>query len=197
MSGRTTQRPKTPWSDGPGRCRLQLHFWNTVNLHAVLGSPNTFGGFGGGGFGSSGAASAGFGGSGGAGIGAAGFGGGPASGAGSAGSSISLPFTDIMRSEAVVVAVSVGQTLGFAALFGMWLAVAFGPTARRFRTRRETVPRALGAGTARKRDQPLVRVGHAGRSGTDVRLERAAAQFARLLRDGGRCSVRVQDIGDT
>ena len=109
---------------------------NTVNLHAVLGSPNTFGGFGGGGSGGTGSGVPG-----GAGPGAGGFGGRPVGGAGSAGSSISLPFTDIMRSEAVVAAVAIGQTLGFAALFGTWIAVAFGPTARRFRTRHATVER--------------------------------------------------------
>ena len=113
---------------------------NTVNLHAVLGSPNTFGGFGagGGGLGSGGgsAGSPGFGGGGGFG-GAAGFGGGGTPG-GSAGSSISLPFTDLMRNEAIVAAVAVGQTLGFIALLGTWIGVVFGPVVRPWLKRRRS-----------------------------------------------------------
>jgi hypothetical protein len=66
-----------------------------------------------------------------------------AGGAGTTGSSIGLPFTDIMRSEAVVAAVAVGQTLGLAALFGTWIAVAFGPTARSLRTRHAAVERPM------------------------------------------------------
>ncbi|MGD0407459.1 MAG: hypothetical protein ABSB34_00440 [Candidatus Limnocylindrales bacterium] len=46
------------------------------------------------------------------------------------GSWLNLRFTDIFRSEAVITAVAIGQTLGFAALFGTWLVVAFGPLVR-------------------------------------------------------------------
>jgi hypothetical protein len=42
---------------------------------------------------------------------------------------VCLPLT-ILRSEAVVAAVAVGQALGFAALVGTWLVVAFRPLAR-------------------------------------------------------------------
>ncbi len=116
---------------------------NTVNLHAVLGSANTFGGFGAsggsGGFGGGG----GFGGPGSPGLGVSGAGPGAGSAGGSAVASISLPFTDLMRSEAVVAAVAVGQTLGFAALLGMWVAVAFGPVVRPLLGRRKSVETAL------------------------------------------------------
>jgi len=124
---------------------------NTVNLHAVLGSANTFGGFGGsagaGGFGGGG----GFAGPGNPAIGVAGAGPGAGSAGGSAITSISLPFTDLMRSEAVVAAVAVGQTLGFAALLGMWVAVAFGPVVRPVWRRRGSVettltPTSVGSG---------------------------------------------------
>ncbi len=112
---------------------------NTVNLHAVLGSANTFGGFGAsggsGGFGGGG----GFGGPGSPGLGVSGAGPGAGSAGGSAVASISLPSTDLMRSEAVVAAVAVGQTLGFAALLGMWVAVAFGPVVRPLLGRRNPV----------------------------------------------------------
>jgi hypothetical protein len=108
---------------------------NTVNMHAVLGSANSFGGFvGGGGAGFGGGSR--FGGSGGPGFGGsggAGLGGGGGSGLGGAGTGVSggawlnLPLMDIARSEPVVTAVAVGQTLLFVALFATWLVVAFGP----------------------------------------------------------------------
>ncbi len=99
---------------------------NAVNLHAVLGSAQAIGGFPGGWGGLRG-----------------GFGrgsvsgwpgnGGGASGGGASGSasSISLPFVEIARSEPVLTAVAVGQTLAFIVLFAIWVAVAFGPPLRR------------------------------------------------------------------
>ena len=97
---------------------------NAVNLHAVLGNSGAIGGFAGGpgGFGNPG------------GFGGAGFGG-PGVGVrgGFGGGGISwpnLPFVDIARSEPVVAAVAVGQTLAFAALLVAWLVVAFGPLLR-------------------------------------------------------------------
>ena len=99
---------------------------NAVNLHAVLGTGGSIGGFGGGGGGGSG----GFGGGGSGGFGGGGFGGrGGLPGGGSQGSSltaIQLPFVDLARSEFVVTFVAVGQTLAFVALLGIWLYVAFG-----------------------------------------------------------------------
>jgi hypothetical protein len=102
---------------------------NTVNLHAVLGSPTLIGGFGGG-FGGAGGGggTGGFGGSnlgagGGAVGGSAGFGG---SGGGSF-ASINLPFVDLARSEAIVTAVAVGQTLAFVGLLAIWIAYAYRP----------------------------------------------------------------------
>jgi hypothetical protein len=56
------------------------------------------------------------------------LGGGPAFGAGGA-SSISLPFADLARSEAVVVAVAVGQTVVLVALAIAWLVVVVRPRA--------------------------------------------------------------------
>jgi hypothetical protein len=98
---------------------------NAVNLHAVLGSANSFGGFGGGGFG------------GGRGSGGAGFGGGRGGGfGGDSGASVgwlNLPFTDIARSQPVITAVAIGQTLAFALLLLVWVAVAYGPLVRRRR----------------------------------------------------------------
>jgi len=105
---------------------------NAVNLHAVLGSANSFGGFDGGAASQLGGAG-GFGGANAGGPGEVlgrGFGGGLGQAGGSAGSGISwlnLPFVDVARSEPVIAAVAVGQTLIFVALFGMWLVVAFGP----------------------------------------------------------------------
>jgi len=98
----------------------------------VLGSANSFGGLTGGA-----GASFGSGGPGGAGPGGPGFGGpgfgGPSAGplGGSTVSWLNLPFMGIFRSEAVVTAVAIGQTLGFAALLGTWLVVAFGPLMQR------------------------------------------------------------------
>ena len=43
-------------------------------------------------------------------------------------SSIALPFADLARSEPVVIAVAVGQSLLFVALLVSWIVVAFGPT---------------------------------------------------------------------
>jgi hypothetical protein len=99
---------------------------NGVNLHAVLGSPSMIGG--GSGRGGS------FTGPGTAGTGGGGFQvtpGGRGGTGGSGASSITLPFTDLARSEFLVTAVAVGQTLAFAALLGLWLVVAFGPLLRR------------------------------------------------------------------
>ena len=101
---------------------------NAVNLHAVLGSPNAIGGFpaGSGGFG--GGLRGGFGGGGPGG----GFGGGsPAAGRFGGGvSSINLPLVDLARSEPIVFAVALGQTVAFAVLLIAWLVVAFGPLLR-------------------------------------------------------------------
>jgi hypothetical protein len=97
---------------------------NAVNLHAVLGSSGQIGGLPGGVGGSGG----GFGG-GGFGVG---FRGGPGGGFGGGGISwINLPFVDIARSEPVVMAVAIGQSVAFAALLVAWLVVAFGPLLRR------------------------------------------------------------------
>jgi hypothetical protein len=114
---------------------------NTINLHAVLGSPQQIGGnvggggglgggrlSGGGGLTGSGFTGGGFGGSGlggGSGFGGSGFGG----SSGSA-TSISLPFTDIARSEPVLTAVAVGQTAAFIALLLVWIGYAFAPLVR-------------------------------------------------------------------
>jgi hypothetical protein len=98
-------------------------------LHAVLGSSGEIGGFtgGSGGPGNPGGFSGG-------GFGGGGFGGagdGVRSGIGGGGVSWpNLPFVDIARSEPVVAAVAVGQTLAFAALLLAWLVVAFGPSLR-------------------------------------------------------------------
>ena len=100
---------------------LGVGLLNTVNLHAVLAATSTVGqggGLGGGGGG-------GFGRAGGFGAGA-----GPGGGGGlrDAVSSISLPFADLARSEPVVIAVAVGQSLLFVGLVVTWLVVAFGPS---------------------------------------------------------------------
>ena len=121
---------------------LGLGLLNTINLHAVLagglsvgggGFGTGGGGVGGGGFG--GGSGGGFGqGPGGAGGGpAGGFGGGFGGGGPGAGgaSSISLPFADLARSEPVVIAVALGQTLVFVALLVAWLAIIVGPLALR------------------------------------------------------------------
>jgi dolichyl-phosphate-mannose-protein mannosyltransferase len=96
---------------------------NAVNLHAVLGSSNQIGGFP--------AGSGGFGG----GSGASGFGEGVRGGFGGGGfggsvSWMNLPFVDLARSEPVVVAVALSQTVAFAVLLIAWLVVAFGPLLR-------------------------------------------------------------------
>jgi len=118
-----------------------LGLLNTINLHAVLAGGLSVGG--GGGFGGGGAAS-GFGpGGGSTGSGApgnslgnrlgsglgpgAGSGGGPGGGAGGGASSISLPFADFARSEPVVIAVALGQTLIFVGLLAAWLVVVLRP----------------------------------------------------------------------
>jgi hypothetical protein len=93
---------------------------NAINLHAVLGSSSEIGGFAGG--------SGGFGGAFGASGHVQGFGGGGFGGGGV--SWLNLPFVDVARSEPVVVAVSVGQTVAFAVLLIAWLVVAFGPLLR-------------------------------------------------------------------
>ena len=110
---------------------------NAINLHAVLGSPSEIGGFAGG-FGGGSAANGIRGGFGGGGFGGGGFGGGGFGGGGFGGggfgggiSSLNLPFVDLARSESVIAAVAVGQTVAFAALLIAWLVVAFGPLFRR------------------------------------------------------------------
>jgi hypothetical protein len=98
-----------------------LGILNTVNLHAVLAGGLSVGSGSGPGTGSGG-----FGGALGGGTGpGGGFGAG--SGAGGGAGSISLPFADLARSEPVVVAVALGQTLLFAGLVAAWLAVVLGP----------------------------------------------------------------------
>jgi hypothetical protein len=99
--------------------------FNAANLHAVLGSSGQIGGFaaGSGGFGSGQGFRGGLGGGGNR-FGGGGFGGGGISWP-------NLPFVDVVRSEPVVVAVAVGQTLAFAVLVVAWLVVAFGPSLRR------------------------------------------------------------------
>jgi hypothetical protein len=107
---------------------------NAVNLHAVLGSGNSFGGFGG--AGNAGGRQPGSGvGPGGAGLGPGGLPGpglghGGGVGAGSGLSWPKLPFSDIATSQPVIACVAVGQTLVLVALVGMWLVVAFGPLLR-------------------------------------------------------------------
>jgi hypothetical protein len=96
---------------------------NAVNLHAILGSSNQIGGFP--------AGSGGFGG----GFGGGGFGEGVRGGFGSGGfgggvSWIDLPLVNLARSEPVVFAVALGQTVAFAVLLIAWLVVAFGPLFR-------------------------------------------------------------------
>lgn len=118
---------------------------NTVNLHAVLGSSNQMGrlsgGIGGGVGGGStfGGSAPGFGGgpglAGGQGFGGGGIGGGGGVGGGGA-TSISLPLVDLARSEPVLIAVAVGQTLAFVALLTVWIAFAFGPSVRSLWARR-------------------------------------------------------------
>ena len=118
---------------------------NTINLHAVLGSSQQIGGnagggglgggrlSGGGGLGGSGFAGGGFGGSGpggGSGFGGSGFGGSGFGGSSGSATSISLPFTDIARSEPVLTAVAVGQTAAFLALLILWVGYAFAPLVR-------------------------------------------------------------------
>jgi hypothetical protein len=101
---------------------------NTINLHAVLGSSQQIGGNAGGGLGGAGFTGGGFAGgthtfNGGTSLGG---GSGIGSSSGSAGS-ISLPFTDLARSEPVLTAVAVGQTMAFLALFVVWVGYAFRP----------------------------------------------------------------------
>jgi hypothetical protein len=101
---------------------------NTVNLHVVLGSAQLIGGFPGG----SGGLPGGFGRGGGSGWPGDG-GGASVGGASGSASSISLPLVDIARSEPVLTAVAVGQTLAFIVVFAIWVAVAFGPSLRSLR----------------------------------------------------------------
>jgi hypothetical protein len=117
---------------------------NLVNLNAVLGSSRLMAGPAGG-YGASGGATLSGGPSGGppgAFVGSPGFGtglagsgipgsagigvGGPGGSSGPA-TWINLPFADLARSEPVVAAVAIGQTVAFVALFVAWIAVAFGP----------------------------------------------------------------------
>jgi hypothetical protein len=120
---------------------------NVVNLHAVLGSSDSFGGFGGAaglggagnaggaggaqlgsggpGFGGPGAGPGGLGGAPGGG-GATGFGHGGALGGGSGIAWPKLPFADLATSAPVVTAVAIGQTLVLVTLVVMWLVVVFG-----------------------------------------------------------------------
>jgi len=100
---------------------LGLGLLNTVNLHAVLAAASSVG---------------------------QGGGRGPGSAVGVVRDgvrSISLPFADLARSEPVVVAVAVGQSLLFAALFVSWIVVAFGPSVSgRLRSPSERVRSAAG-----------------------------------------------------
>jgi hypothetical protein len=82
---------------------------NTINVHAVLAGGLSVGE----GDGGSGGPASGF---------------GAATGPGAAGS-ISLPFSDLARSEPVVIAVALGQTLVFAVLLVAWLIVVLRPIA--------------------------------------------------------------------
>ena len=113
---------------------LGVGLMNLINVHAVLGSGGSFGGFGGagrGGFGGPGGFGPGRAGSGGvAGFGGSGGFGGGGFGSASPISQISLPFTDLARSEFLVTAVAVGQTLAFVALFAIWIVAAYGPLLR-------------------------------------------------------------------
>lgn len=108
---------------------MGLGLLNTLNLHAVLAASSSVGLVGGsvlagGGFSSGGGFGSGMGAGGGAGAG-----GGFVSGGGLRGgsSSISLALADLARSEPVVIAVALGQTLLFAGLVMAWLLVVFGP----------------------------------------------------------------------
>jgi Dolichyl-phosphate-mannose-protein mannosyltransferase len=92
---------------------LGLGLLNTVNLHAVLAGGLNVGGGGGGGAGPGG------------GFGGSGFGGGGAGGGGA--TSISLPLADLARSEPVIIAVALGQTLIFVSLLIAWAFVVLGP----------------------------------------------------------------------
>ncbi len=113
---------------------LGLGLLNTINLHAVLAgglsvASGGFGTVGGGGFGggTGGGVVGGIGGGGGGpagGFGGGFGGGGPGSGGAS---SISLPFADLARSEPVVIAVALGQTLVFVGLLAAWAIVVLGP----------------------------------------------------------------------
>ena len=80
---------------------------NTINVHAVLAGGLSVGE----GDGGSGGPASGF---------------GAATGPGAAGS-ISLPVSDLARSEPVVIAVALGQTVIFAGLLVAWLMVVAGP----------------------------------------------------------------------
>jgi len=104
---------------------LGLGLLDTINLHAVLAGGLRVGsggsGTGGGGFG---------GGTGGGADPGGGLGAGFGAGGGTGGvSSISLPFADFTRSEPVVIAVAIGQTLVFVGLLVAWLIVVLGPFA--------------------------------------------------------------------
>ena len=123
---------------------LGLGLLNTINLHAVLAGGLRVGS---GGIGTGGAGGGGFGGPGGApGVGGGGGGAGPGGGFGGGtggASSISLPFGDLTRSEPVVIAVALGQTLVFVGLLVTWGIVVLGPlVGRRLGRPREA---ALGA----------------------------------------------------
>ena len=130
---------------------------NLVNLHAILGTPGVVGGPPGG-FGGQGGATLG----GGATAGPpSAFGGGPGlgtvpAGSGSAGLGghggvsgpatwIDLPFADLAKSEPVIVAVAIGQTVAFVALLVAWIAVAYGPLLRRLLKRRSAQPQPIAA----------------------------------------------------
>ncbi len=143
---------------------------NAINIHAVLASPLSMGNPGGtSSFGSAGVRA--FGGTGGrfpgggpAGIGPGVGGGAPGitggagglaggvpgaaggPGAGGPATSIHLPLTDLARSEPVVAAVALGQTLVLAVLLAAWLGVVVGPALRR--------PAAAIARRARRRAEP-------------------------------------------
>jgi hypothetical protein len=99
---------------------------NTINLHAILGAAVSINTGQGGRTGGSGTRI--FGPGAGGGGGASGFAGG-GDGFGGGATSIRLPLVELARSEAVVTAVAIGQTLAFVGLLVAWLIVAFGPGA--------------------------------------------------------------------
>jgi hypothetical protein len=126
---------------------------NLLNLNAILGSSGGVGGIGGAALqgaagGATGGPSGAFGGSPGIGAGLSGSGGAGAGGTGGASGAatwINLPFVDLAKSEPVIVAVAIGQTLAFVALFVAWITIAYGPVVRRLLTGTASVPPSTAA----------------------------------------------------